>query len=240
MVPFRRHVLYLSPSEAMHLFYSIIQKDCLQDLDGAFNPISAFSLIITWGPAGDTVPLSGILLQTRLTLCLLLLFFFSFGQTCVFHNLAGQIGMFPTHYLSIITLLVNTRWRSIANCSLLLLEIIFSKVYLPTSLLPTRSVRTVLTAWKYSTWSICFQNSLWKDASRKNICYLPICWSAWFLLSQLSLDALCLFIYLVSVVYTRPVSLKEIVWWLFLATSWVWFLNLRPFYFLQMKALILR
>lgn len=139
LVPLRTHVLYLSPLEAMHLFYSIIQRDCLKDLDGAFNPVSAFYLIITWGPAGDTVPLSAILQQTRLTLCFLLLFFFSFGQTYVFHNLAGQIGMFPTHYLSIITLLVNTRWRSIANCSLLLREITFSKVYLPASNLPTRS-----------------------------------------------------------------------------------------------------
>lgn len=102
-------MLYLSPSEAMHLFYSIIQEDILKDLDEAFNPISAFSLLITWGPTGDTVLLSAILQQTRLTLCLLLLFFFSSGQMCVFHNLAGQTGMFPTHYLSIITCLVNSR-----------------------------------------------------------------------------------------------------------------------------------
>lgn len=139
LVPLWTHVLYLSPPEAMHLFYSIIQKEFLKDLDGAFNPISAFYLLITWGPAGDTVPLSAILQQTRLTLRLLLLFFFSFGQMSVFHNLAGQIGMFPTHYLSIITLLVNSRWRSTAKCSLLLPEITFSKVCLPTPLLPSRS-----------------------------------------------------------------------------------------------------
>lgn len=109
LLPLQTHVLYLSPLEAMHLFYGIIQRDCLKDLDGAFNPVSAFYLTITWGPAGDTVPLSAILQQTRLTLCFLLLFFFSFGQMCVLHNLAGEIGMFPTHYLSVITLLVNTR-----------------------------------------------------------------------------------------------------------------------------------
>lgn len=52
LLPLLTNVLYLSPTEAMHLFYSIIQKDCLKDLDVAFNPVSAVYLIITWGPAG--------------------------------------------------------------------------------------------------------------------------------------------------------------------------------------------